>query len=62
MELLCIYTKQVSTLLHVSERQAQRTLKAIREEVNKKKKQAVTIKEFCDYKGFDEATVLAALR
>lgn len=62
MELLCIYTKQVSGLLRVGERQAQRILQAIRKEVNKEKKQAVTIKEFCDYKGFDEAAVIAALQ
>lgn len=58
---LCIYPKEVAELLHVGERQAQRILKTIRNEVNKKKNQSVTIKEFCEHRGFDEADVLAKL-
>jgi hypothetical protein len=61
MVILCIHTRQVSDLLFVSERQAQRILKTIRSEVNKKKKQAVTLKEFCKHLGFDEADVLTKL-
>lgn len=62
MELLCIYTKQVAWVESVSERQAQRILQKIRKELNKKKGQAVTIKEFSESRGYDEAEVREALR
>lgn len=58
---LCIYPQEAARLLHVTERQAQRIFKAIRKELNKKKHQAITIKEFCDYKGFEEIEVAQAL-
>ena len=58
---LCIYPKEVAGLLNISERQAQRVLQSIRKELNKKKKQAITIREFAEYKGFDAADVLKAL-
>lgn len=54
---LCIYPQEAARLLHISERQAQRIFKAIRNELDKKKHQAITVKEFCDYKGFEEAEV-----
>ncbi|WP_316814095.1 hypothetical protein [Pedobacter heparinus] len=54
---LCIYPQEAARLLHVTERQAQRIFKAIRKELNKKKHQAITLKEFCEYKGFEETEV-----
>ncbi|MNY42957.1 hypothetical protein D3C86_1778860 [compost metagenome] len=54
---LCIYPQEVALLLKVSERQAQRIFKAIRKELNKKKHQAITLREFSEYKGFEEAEV-----
>jgi hypothetical protein len=50
---LCIYPQEAARLLNISERQAQRIFKAIRKELNKKKHQVITLKEFCDYKGLD---------
>jgi hypothetical protein len=48
-------------MLHVGDRQAQRILKKIREEFNKKKNQAVTVKEFCEHRGLEEKDVLNIL-
>lgn len=61
MEPLYMHTKKVADLLHVSERQAQRILQSIRKEINKRKGKAITIREFCEYKGFDEDEVRRAL-
>lgn len=58
---LCIYPKEAAMLLNIGERQAQRIFKAIRKELSKKKHQAITVKEFADYKGYDEAKVEQAL-
>ncbi|MBB5438147.1 hypothetical protein HDC92_001822 [Pedobacter sp. AK017] len=58
---LCIYPQEAARLLRLSERQAQRLFKTIREELNKKKHQAITVKEFSEYKGLDEAEVQLAL-
>lgn len=62
MHLLCINPKQAAGLLRVGERQAQRIFKAIRQEVNKKKRQSITIKEFSEYRGLDEVEVRNALK
>lgn len=62
MEPLCIYTKQVAHILEISERQAQRILKSIRKDLNKKKRHAITVKEFSDFKGLNEADVREKLR
>lgn len=48
-------------LMNVSERQAQRIIKAIREELNKKKRHLITIKEFCAHQGLEESEVRKAL-
>jgi hypothetical protein len=61
MQRLCIYPKEAASLLNVSERQAQRIFKAIRQEVNKKKRQSITIKEFSEYRGLEESDVRKAL-
>lgn len=58
---LCIYPKEAALLLNISERQAQRIFKAIRTELNKQKHQEVTVREFCEYKGFEEAEVRQGL-
>ncbi|TKC63710.1 hypothetical protein FBD94_05015 [Pedobacter hiemivivus] len=61
MQRLCIYPKEAASLLKVGERQAQRIFKSIRKEINKKKRQFITVKEFSEYKGVDELDVLNAL-
>lgn len=58
---LCIYPQEAAQLLRLSERQAQRLFKTIRQELNKKKHQAITVKEFSEYKGLDETEVQLAL-
>lgn len=58
---LCIYPQEAARLLRISERQAQRLFKTIRQELNKKKHQAITVKEFSEYKGLDEAEVQLVL-
>jgi hypothetical protein len=62
MQRLCIYPREAADLLNVGERQAQRIFKSIREEINKKKRQSITIKEFSEYRGLDEADVRKALK
>ncbi|MEQ7800934.1 hypothetical protein D3C87_1612910 [compost metagenome] len=61
MQRLCIYPKEAAGLLEISVRQAQRIFKAIREELNKKKRHLITIKEFSEHKGLEESEVLKAL-
>lgn len=58
---LCIYPQEIARLLNISERQAQWILKAVRKELNKKKNQVITVREFSAYKGFDEAELQQAL-
>lgn len=62
MEPLCIYTKQIAYIEKVGERQAQRILKDIKTDLNKKKRHVVTVKEFSEFKGYDEAEVREILR
>lgn len=62
MERLCIYPNEAAELLGITERQAQRKFRAIRFEMNKKKGQYITIKDFSDYTGIPEEVINAQLR
>jgi len=53
LQKVCIYSKDVSTLLGISLRHAERLMNDIKLAFGKQKKHCVTIKEFCDYKGLD---------
>ena len=52
-EPLCIYVKDICMITNLSERTCQRLMNDIRFFFNKKRHQFVTIREFCEYAGFD---------
>ncbi|MDR0262398.1 MAG: hypothetical protein LBJ04_04155 [Sphingobacterium sp.] len=56
---VCIYAKDVSTLLGKSYKQAVRILATIKAAYGKRCDQYVTIEEFASYTGIDLATVQA---
>lgn len=58
MRKVCIHPKQAALFLEIIERQAQRIFQRIRFELNKKKHQYITVKEFCDHTGIDENQIL----
>lgn len=62
MERLCIYPKEVAELLGIGERQAQRKLRAIRLEMNKKKGHYITVQEFSEHTGIPEEIIYVQLR
>ena len=49
MKRICIDAKEVAIILGKSQSTAQTLLRTIRDAYEKKKRQPVTIKEFCDY-------------
>lgn len=57
MERLCIYPKEAAKLLGLKERQAQRIFRNIRRELNKKRHQFITVKEFFEYIGIPEQDI-----
>lgn len=62
MERVCIYPKEAAQILNLKERQTQRKFRDLRKELNKKKHQIITVKEFAKYLGIPKKTVLAALK
>jgi predicted transcriptional regulator len=61
MEIVCIFTIEAAEILRSTVRQAQRKFREIRRELNKKKGQPITIKDFADYTGIPEATIYELL-
>lgn len=53
----CIQTKDVQLIMGRSDVWAENRLKTIKAALSKKKEQFVTIKEFCEYEGFDETEI-----
>ena len=51
MRKLIIHTNEVEQILGCKQRTAQAMLRTIKDVYNKKKHQAVTIREFCEYEG-----------
>jgi len=49
MKQICIYPKEVALILGKSQTYAQTLLRTMRDVYKKKKHQAVTIREFCEY-------------
>ncbi|MGV8813810.1 MAG: hypothetical protein ACOH2D_06830 [Gelidibacter sp.] len=49
MKQICIYPKEAAIILGKSQTHAQTLLRTMKDVYNKKKHQAVTIREFCEY-------------
>jgi len=54
---ICIYPKDVAIITGKTERYGRSVLKAIREHLNKKPHQVISISEFCNYIGLNEEEV-----
>ncbi len=54
---ICIYPQDVQLITGKSERYGRRIIKNIKDDLNKKKHQLVTIDEFCKYMGINEEKV-----
>lgn len=61
MEIVCIFTTEAAGILRSTLRNAQRKFREIRRELNKKKGQPITIKDFSDYTGIPEEIIYAHL-
>ncbi len=61
MERLCIYPKDVQVVTGRSERYGRNLIKKIKEQLNKKQHQLVTVDEFCDYTGLKKEVVTCKL-
>ncbi|MFD2896299.1 hypothetical protein [Sphingobacterium arenae] len=57
---MCIYAKEVGTLLGKSPQQARRILSLIKDSLGKKQHQYVSIHEFATYTGLNEEEVRKA--
>ena len=57
MERLCIYPKDIMIITGKSERYARKLLHEMKQELDKKPNQFVTIKEFCEFSGLAEEEV-----
>jgi hypothetical protein len=53
-----VYTQDIMNITGKSRRSAQRTLKSIREEYQKSKKQCVTIDELCGHLGIKQEQII----
>ena len=51
MKQLCIYPKEVAIILGKSQTYAQKLIRTMKDVYQKKRHQAVTIREFCEYMG-----------
>lgn len=60
--MLTICSNEVSIIMRKSKRSAERLLARIRHHNGKHKNHDVTLKEFCDYKGFVVEEVIEELR
>ena len=54
----CIYAKEIAKILGKSERTALRIMENMKFVLNKKPHQLLTIREFCEYAGFDYEEVM----
>ena len=54
---ICIYAKDIMNITGRKERAARKLLAKIRNKYKKKTGDFLTVKEFCQYTGFDEETV-----
>lgn len=58
---ICIYPKDVATLLGYSEGHSRRVLRKIKKELQKEKKDKLSISEFCTYMKLSELEVCKSL-
>jgi hypothetical protein len=61
MDRIVIYVSDIMQLTDKSESYARKEIQKLKKELNKEKHQKVTIKEYCQYYGFDIDEVLAVL-
>jgi len=61
MTRIVIYPSDIIILTNKSESYARKEIQSLKKALNKAKHQKVTIREYCDYYGFDLAEVLAVL-
>lgn len=53
MKRQCIYTSDIEAITGKSKKTAQKIMRTIKDVYQKKKHQVVTIREFCNYTGFE---------